>query len=113
MEGEDPLVGAELPVAGEEVAGRRLGRRGKDPRLTQAPVELGRVDVDAVAQAFVAEADIERHNAPVRQAVGRVGKVGGRVEDDRRFLDGEVQPVTAAAWRIAATISSSSWSFIR
>src|SRR4029079_1754317 len=72
-----------------------------------------RIDVDAVAQALVAEADVERHDAPVREAFGGVRQVGRRVEDDRGVLGGELQPATAAACRMAATISSSSWSFMR
>src|SRR5215471_12416715 len=113
MEREDPLVRAELLVAAEEVARRRLRGRREDARSAQPPVELGRIDVDAVAQALVAETDVERHDLPVWKAIGGVRQIGRRVEDDRRVLGGESQPATAAACRIAATISSSSWSFVR
>jgi hypothetical protein len=92
----------ELLVAGEKVARRRLRGRGEDARGAQPLVELRRADVDSVAQALVAEADVERHDAPVREAVGGVGQVGRRVEDDRRVLGGEPQPATAAACRMAA-----------
>ncbi len=93
---EDPFERAEILVAGEEVAGRRLRRRGKDRRVAEACVELRRIDVDAVAEAVGAEVDVERHHAPVREALRGVGQVGGRVEDDRRVLGRELHAAVAA-----------------
>ena len=101
---------AELLVGGEEVARRRLRRRRQSARRAQAGVELVGPELDVVAVALVAEADVERHDAPVGEALRCVGEVRGRVEDDRRVLGGE-SPSAAAAARIASTISSSSWSF--
>ena len=69
---------------------------------------LERRDLDVVPPALVAEANVERHDAPVREPFGGVWEVGGRVEDDRRVRRGEVHASLAATLLIAATISSSS-----
>ena len=112
---EDALVAGELLVGGEEVGGGRLRGRRRAVGLPQPPVELGRLQVDVVAEALVAEADVERDDPPVREAAGRLGKVGGRVEHDRRVLGGQVHEGDStrlgrggppARW-IASTISSS------
>jgi hypothetical protein len=59
-------------------------------RTCAAARRTPRRELDVVAVALVAEEDVERHDAPVRKALGASGKVGGRVEDDRRVLGGEV-----------------------
>src|SRR4051812_13398005 len=106
MKREDPLVLVQLAVTAEKVGGRRL-RCARERRVALQPaVELVGGDVDAVLEALVAEEDVERDDAPVGEAVGRVGEVSGRVEDDRRVLCGQVHG--AAASTIAATIASSS-----
>src|SRR5947209_7679308 len=111
MEREDPLVLNELVVTGEEVARRRL-RRAREFRIgPESLVELDRGDLDAVLEAVLTEADVERHDAPVREAARGVGKVGGRVEDDRGVRRGQVH--APAACSMAATISSSSSSLLR
>ena len=76
----------------------------------QPLVELARREIDAVPEALRAEVDVERHDAPVDEAVARVGEVRRRVEHDRRVQRGEVH---GAACFSASTISSSSWSFVR
>ena len=53
-----------------------------------------RIEVDVVAEALVAEAHVERDDAPVREALGCLGEVGGRVEHDRRVLGGQIQGAT-------------------
>ena len=92
----DPLVARELLVGGEEIARRRLRGRRQLGHGAQPRIELLRADLDVVAPALVAEADVERHHPPVREALLRLREVGGRVEDDRRVRGGEVH--AAAAW---------------
>ena len=111
MERVDPLVGGELLVGLEEVLRSRLRggrrRRGGAKQL----VERVRVELDVVAEALGAEADVERDDAQVREALLGVGEVGGRIEDDGRVLVRQHQvgaPVAGrAAARTAPTISSS------
>src|SRR5918912_691040 len=72
-----------LLVGREEVLRRRL-RGGRElRRRAQARVELLRSELDVVAVALVAEAHVQRDDAPVREALRRLGEVGRRVEDDR------------------------------
>ena len=71
------------PGVGCEVVGSSVAR-------AQALVEVVRAELDVVAEALVAEADVQRHDAPVREALRRLGEVGGRVEDDRRVLGGQL-----------------------
>ena len=68
----DPLVSGELLVGGEEIAGRRLRRRRQLGHSAQPRVELLRPDLDVVAPALVAEADVQRHHAPVREPLARL-----------------------------------------
>src|SRR4051812_19941675 len=110
MDRENALVRTELLVHGEEVARRRLRGRRQLAARAQALVEVVRRQVDAVAVALGAEVDVERNDTPVREVLARVGEIRRRVEDDRRVLGREVHE---AACSIAATISSSSWSFVR
>ena len=109
---EDPLVAGQLLVDAEEVlrrrlrGGRQLGRRAKPV------VERVRAEFDVVAEALVAEADVERHDAHVGEALGRFGEVGRRVEHDRGVRRRQVHAVVSAtaAARIAPTITSRAWS---
>ena len=115
VERVDPLVAGERVVDGEEVLRRRLRGRRQLRRRLQPVVEVVRVELDVVAEALLAEADVERDDAHVREADLGVGEVGRRVEHDRRVLAGQVHPATFAspARRIAPTITSSSWSLRR
>ena len=70
----DALVAGELLVDREKVAGRRLRRRRQLGHRAEPGVELLRPDLDVVAPALLAEADVERHHAPVREALLRLGK---------------------------------------
>ena len=70
----DPLVCVELRVGRSEVRRRRLRRRRQLVDRAEPGVELLRPDLDVVALALVAEADVERHDAPVREALGACGK---------------------------------------
>ena len=70
-------------------------------RAAQAVVEGVRAELDVVAEALLAEADVERHDPHVREARRRVGEVGGRVEHDRRVRACEVH---AAARSSAAPL---------
>ena len=80
-------VGQLLERGGVRARGRG-GRGGMRAAGAQAVVERRRVDVDAVAELLVAEADGERHRAPGRLLGGGIGHVGRRVEHDRRVLGG-------------------------
>src|SRR5206468_3143079 len=83
-------------------------------RRAQACVEVGGRELDIVAEALRAEADVQRHHAPVREALRRLRKVRGRIDDDRGVRARQFHAARApTARRIAATISSSSWSFDR
>ncbi len=93
MQRVDPLVAGERVVDGEEVLRRRLRRRRQLGSRLQARVEVVRVELDVVAEALLAEADVERHDAHVREADLRLREVGGRVEHDRGVLGSEVQLV--------------------
>ena len=110
LEREHALEPRELLVDRREVAGRGL-RGGRQLRRRREPlVELRRAEVDVVAEALLAEADVQRHDAPVRVARRALGIVGGRVEDDRRVGGGQLHSLgerSAAVW-IASTIRSSS-----
>ncbi len=73
-----------------------------------------RAELDVVAIALVAEADVQRDHAPVREALRRLREVGRRVENDGGVLRGQVHEGSRPpARRIAPTISSRSWSFVR
>src|SRR5581483_1368119 len=107
---EDALVAGELLVRREEVARRGLRGRGRVGRPAEPAVELLRPQLLVVAVAPVAEADVERHDPPVRELLRAPGVVGRRVEDDRRVA--RVQRAhDAAAARIAWTMASSGSSF--
>ena len=73
----------ELLVDREEIRRRRLRRGRQLGRGAQPAVELGRAEVDVVAQALVAETDVERDDPPVGKALDRLREVGRRVEHDR------------------------------
>ena len=116
VERVDALVPAELVVDGAEVAPRRLRGRRHHRQVAQPGVELVRPELDVVAEALVAEANVERHDPPVGKALRRVWEVGRRVEDDRCVACVELHypaGVMPAAPRIAATISSRSSSLLR
>ena len=68
---------------------------GVHGRRAQPLVELVRAELDVVAEALVAEADVERDDAPVREALRRVREVGRRVEDDRGVLARQVHLLTS------------------
>jgi len=91
VNGQDPLVSGQLLVGGEEVGRSRLRCRGRLPTGAEPLVERLRSELDVVAEALVAKADVERNDPPVREALGRVGEVGRRVDDDRGVLGVEVQ----------------------
>src|SRR6185503_15443159 len=110
VEGVDALVAAERLVGREEVTGRGLGCRRQLLGGAQACVERVGCEIDVVAKALVAEEDVQRHDTPVRETLGSLGEIGGRIEDDRSVLSCEVHQ---AAFLIASTISSSSWSLDR
>ena len=81
---EDPLVAGELFERGGEVGRRGLRALGRLVALPQEAVELGGRDVDVLAPRLsVAEAHVERDDAPARATVA-LRQVGRRVEDDRR-----------------------------
>jgi hypothetical protein len=63
----------------------------------QAVVERGRIDVDAVAELLVTEADGERHGAPGRVLAAGIGHVSRRVEHDGGVLGGHPSVARAAA----------------
>src|SRR2546421_2760955 len=72
-----------------------------------------RGELDVVAEALVAEEDIERDDAPVGVPLAGLRKIRGRVDDDGRVLRGQVHaPARPAARCRAATIESSSSSFV-
>src|SRR5205823_4174710 len=98
-------------VDGEEVARRGLRGRRQIGCGLQPGVELIGLHLDVVAEALVAEADVERHDPEVREALRCVWKVGGRIEDDGGVLDAQVH--AAAARRTESTISFRSTSFVR
>ena len=85
------LVRGKLLVGGQKVAGRRLRGRRQLRRSAEARVELLRAHLDVVLAALVAEANVERHHAPVREPLRRLRKVGRRVDDDRCVLDAQRQ----------------------
>src|SRR5206468_4676733 len=74
VERVDALEGRELLVGGEEVLRGRLRRRRELRGRAQARVELRRPELDVVAVALLAEADVERHDAPVRKPARRLGE---------------------------------------
>src|SRR5581483_8673840 len=107
---EDPLVARQLLVGREEVGRRRLRRRRELPRRAQPLVELARGELDVVAEALLAEPDVERDEPPVRVPGRPLREVRRRVEDDRGVRGVEQhQDVAAepAASRTAATRTSS------
>src|SRR5207253_1660407 len=81
VERVDALEACELLVGREEVLRRRLRGGRQLRRCAEARVELLRPELDVVAVALVAEADVERDDAPVREAARRPGtslEHGGR-----------------------------------
>ena len=86
---------ASSSYAVDEVLGRRLRGRRCHGRRAQLLVELRRAQLQVVAERLVAEADVQRDEAHVREARRRVGVVRRRVEDDRRVLARQVHCVTS------------------
>ena len=113
VQGVDALEAGECVVGGEEVLRRRLRGGRQLGGGAQPLVEPVRVELDVVAEALFAEADVQRHDAHVRIADLGVREVGCRVEHDGGVLEREVHWRNSPAERIAATISSSSWSLRR
>ena len=97
VERVDPLEPRQVLVDGEEVLRSRLRGRRQLGGGAQARVELRRPELDVVAVALVAEADVERDDAPVRETARRLGKVGGRVDDDRRVPGGQLHGIIRRA----------------
>ncbi len=88
---EDALVAGELFVGGEEVSRGRLGSRRRLLGRLQPLVERVRRELDVVAEALVAEADVERDDPPVGEPLRCLGEIGRRVDDDRGVLGGQLR----------------------
>ena len=89
VHGDDVRVGPveQLLVAVGEGLGRRRGGPRRLVRQCEPGVEGVRIEIDVVAQiGLVTEAHGQRHHAQVREALGVVGQIGGRVDHDRRVL---------------------------
>ncbi len=92
VKGVDPVVPGEILVRPQELPRGRLRGRGKLRRRLQSLVEVVARDAHMIEDVLVAEEDVQWHDAHVREAPAGIhlGVVGGRVQDDRRVLRGQV-----------------------
>ena len=100
---EDTIVCAEIADRALEVARRRLRAAGLLLRGAKASVELGRLHVDVVAIDVIAEANVQRDDAPVR-TVADLREIRRRVQHDRRVVHGQLHGGERSAWALRPSI---------